>query len=392
MTVEQFIQEQNLRNRRPNTIKNDAVILGNIDKFKHIDSCTADDLRNYIIQYKQQFKEKYGKEPQESSINVLYAVMKKYFTFMKKPEAVDWIKTRKIVKKLNPNKLLTAAEVQNMIRVWDNARDVCMLALGYESGMRIGELLSLKVEDVIINDGEYHIRIPDNHESMDNECKTGSRPLILIESAPYIERYLNFHEGGDRLFNIKRTRADEILKEMAAKAGIKKRVYWHLLRHTRATELAKLGMQETSMKRRFGWTEDSSQIKRYTSLSNEDVDDAYRNALGLGTKKKDMAINPIARRCVKCGKLIDTGDYCQQCSEIQKLSEYNTKAILENQNLKAKITELEERVAETAEIEDTMNEFAGQNVEMDEEIVRLRTLMKTLMDRLPPEVVKDIKV
>ena len=337
MTVEKFIQEQTLKHRRPNTIRNDSAILNNIDKFKPIDTCSADDLRAYIIQYMKNFRIKYNRETQETNINIIYSVMKKYYCFMGKPDAVSWIKTKKIMKKLNPDKLLTPSEIQNMLRVWDNSRDKAMLAIAYESGMRLGELLSLRVEDVRIKDGEFKVRIPDNYEGEGINSKTGSRTLVLIESLPYIEKYLNVHDGGKRLFNIQRTRSSQILDDMAAKAGITKNVYWHLLRHTRATEMAKLGMQETAMKIRFGWQEDSSMIKRYTSLTDSDADDAYRNALGLGIKKTDITINPIAKRCSKCGKLIENGEYCPQCSEIQKLTEANTKAQIEKEELKERL-------------------------------------------------------
>ncbi len=337
MTVDKFVEEQILRHRRPNTIKNDKSVLAKIEKFKPLDSCTADDLKACILQYKKEFKEKYGRDPQESNLNAIYATLKKYYTFMGKPDCVEWIKTKKVLKKINPNKLLTPAEIQKMLRVWDNSRDKCMLAIAYESGCRLGEMLSLRIEDVAVNGGECKIRIPDNYEGEDIDSKTGSRSLVLIESLPYIEKYLAIHNGDKNLFDIKAVRAHQIIKEMAKKAKITKNVYWHLLRHTRATEMARLGMQETAMKKRFGWAEDSSMIKRYTSLTDEDADNSYREALGLGIKKKDLTVNPIARRCSKCGKLIESGDFCQQCAEIQKLTEANTKAALEKEAMKAEM-------------------------------------------------------
>jgi hypothetical protein len=128
---------------------------------------------------------------------------------------------------------------------------------------------------------------------------------------------------------------------MAKDANMTKKIYWHLIRHTRATEMARLGMQETAMKKCFGWTEDSAMIKRYTSLTDEDADNSYREALGLGIKKKDISINPIARRCSKCGILVETGDYCLQCEEIQRLNESNIKAMMKNEELQKKVDEMQ---------------------------------------------------
>lgn len=342
MTFEKYIQEMKLNHRRPNTIENTRIILSDLDRFKKLDSCKEDDIKNYCEKYVEQFQAKHGRKMEESTIISRYAIIKKYYKWCGHPEKSKWMNTRTKMKKLNPSKLLTPAEIQNMLRIWPNERDRCMLAIAYESGMRIGELLSLRIEDLVMKDGECIVRIPDNSEGDHINAKTGSRTLVLIESLPYIEKYLNVRNADDtRLFPIKRGRAHYILKDMAAKAGIEKDVFWHLIRHTRANEMAQAGMQETAMKKRFGWTEDSGMIKRYTSLTDNDADNSYREALGLSTKKREFIVNPIAKRCSKCGKLIDTGDYCPQCAEIQRLNEANTKTRMENSELKSRLDGIE---------------------------------------------------
>lgn len=346
MTLDKFLQEQTLQHRRPNTIKNHKLYLTYLDGYKSLDLCTADDVKIFIENYIHDFEKKHGKKPKEGYLNFIYAAFKKYYRWSGRPEVVAWIKTRKILNKINPDKLLTSAEVHKMLKCWHNDRDKALLAMAYESGMRRGELLSLRVDDVKISGNECNVRIPDNSEWNDVNSKTGTRSLILIESIPYIEKYLNIHSGTGRLFDIETTRAHEIIKGMAAKAGIQKNVYWHLLRHTRATEMAKLGMQETAMKKRFGWEEDSSMIKRYTSLTDEDANNSYREALGLGVRKKDTVINPLAKRCAKCNKLIDEGEYCAQCAEIQRLSSANTKATLDNEAMMLRLAEMEKKEAE----------------------------------------------
>lgn len=360
MTVQKFLQEQALNHRRPNTISTDKTILNMLNTWRDVDSIDAEGLKDYIHEYKAQFKKNHGKEPQESNINIRYSVFKKYYEFMKRPDVIVWIKTRKIVKKLNPNKLLSSAEVQTMLRISESTRDKAFLAMMYETGMRRGELLSLSLEDVNIVDGECFIRIPDNSEASDIQAKTGSRSLVMVEYVDYIERYLAVFKGTktDRLFLFHKSNANLIINSMAKKAGIDKRVYPHLLRHTRATELAKLGMQETSMKRRFGWAEDSSQIKRYTSLTDDDADNSYRVAIGAATSKER---NNKLKHCAKCGKVVVEGDYCAQCSEIQKLTEANTKASLKLAEMEQQHQNFEKMMADMIErrIADRVNEIKG---------------------------------
>ncbi len=343
MTLEKFMEELNLNHVRPNTLRNYTFVLNNLNRYKELDTYTADDLKAYITKYKEDFVKRKGKKPKDGGLNAIYAVCKRYFLWSNKPDVVSWIKTKNGFKKINPNKLLTPAEVQQMIRSSSNDRNKCLVAMVYDSGGRISELLAVRTEDVKISDGEAKIRIPDNRECEDNSCKTGSRSIVLIESVPYLEKWLSMMKESEKLFDFGYSGSEQMLAKMAKDAGITKKVTWHLFRHTRATEMAKLGMQETAMKKRFGWTEDSAMIKRYISLTDEDADNSYREALGLGVKKKDIAINPIARRCAKCGKLVETGEYCQQCSEIQKLTDANTKAVIEKEALTARLDEMEQQ-------------------------------------------------
>lgn len=106
-------------------------------------------------------------------------------------------------------------------------------------------------------------------------------------------------------------------------------------------------------------------IKRYISLTDEDADNSYREALGLGIKKKDMAINPIARRCSKCGKLIESGDYCQQCAEIQRLTEANTKALMNNETM-------------NAEMDKQKVDYETMKKEFEEKLTRLEKVVKVI--------------
>ena len=340
MTLNEYIEEFELHHRRPNTIRNTKAVLGKLDDWKSLDECGETDIKKYIKFYMKEFKKKYGREPQFSNLNTIYGIIKQYYVHYGRPDVVNWIKIKNQLKKLNPNDLLESSEIHKMLLVADNTRNKCLLAVVYESGMRIGEALSIQKGDVKLLDGECKIRIPDNHEGEDINSKTGSRVLILIESFPYIEKYLSVHNGDKRLFPIKKTRANQILKDLAKKAGIEKRIYWHLFRHSRATELAKLGMQETSMKKRFGWVGSSKMIERYTSLTDDDADDAYKDALGYGVKKKESVINPIALRCSKCGKLIETGSYCPQCEEIESMNHQLSKQRIQNESLVSELDQI----------------------------------------------------
>ncbi|MGQ9782137.1 MAG: tyrosine-type recombinase/integrase [Nitrososphaeria archaeon] len=83
--------------------------------------------------------------------------------------------------------------------------------------------------------------------------KTGSRKILLVHSVPLIKAWLERHPSKDnpeawlwcgigytnKNSMLTHQSLKKILVECARRAGIKKHVYPHLFRHSRATELAK---------------------------------------------------------------------------------------------------------------------------------------------------------
>lgn len=124
-----------------------------------------------------------------------------------------------------------------------------------ETGARVSEFVALRVEDVSL--AERIITIA--------EGKGGKRREVPIR--PELARLLALHIGKRRagpLFPSRekgsgpypqvytRQRIGQIVREIAAAAGITKRLYPHLLRHTMATTLLALGLDITDVQRFLG--------------------------------------------------------------------------------------------------------------------------------------------
>ena len=72
---------------------------------------------------------------------------------MGKEELVKDIKTTmKNNRKKLPEELLTRTEIKKMVEASDHPRDKAMISLLYEGGLRIGELASLKIKNVVFDD------------------------------------------------------------------------------------------------------------------------------------------------------------------------------------------------------------------------------------------------
>jgi integrase len=239
------------------------------------------------------------------------------------PDQVKWIKlTLKKRDQKIPEELLTEDEIKKMVSYADNARDRALVLLLYESGCRVGEVLTLRIK---------HVTFDDYGAKLIVEGKTGMRPVRIISFEPEIRQWLNTHPfadnpeaflwvslGDKNKFSqgpICYTAVNHILKEMAKRAGVKKRIYPHLFRHTRATHLASK-LTEQQLKKVMGWTQDSRVASTYVHLSMRDVDDAILQASGIEVienKKSKFSVR-ICPRCNTRNSAI--AKYCQNCSFI----------------------------------------------------------------------------
>jgi len=95
-------------------------------------------------------------------------------------------------------------------------------------------------------------------------------------------------------------RFDVILKKAARKARISKRVHSHLLRHSRATFLARF-FTEYQMRFYFGWSKTSEVPARYVHLSGRDTDDALFKLYGISADNEQMKCPHLRRLIAEMG-------------------------------------------------------------------------------------------
>ena len=268
--------------------------------------------------------------------------LKKFYKWLRKcdekgvyPPEVSWIDTSVSIDKQElPNNLPNEEDVKKMIEVADHPRDKALIASLYESGCRVGEIASLKIQD--INFDEYGAYMVVNG-------KTGSRRIRLIYSAPIIGTWLNVHpeknntnaplwvvlgttknfsknketKGKYRYnwsYELKYPAITKVLKKTAKKAGITKKINPHAWRHARATFLANK-LTEQQLKHLFGWGQSSRMAATYVHLSGRDVDDAL---LAIYGKKKiddkDVRSELTPANCPRCKEVNEYNNvFCKKC-------------------------------------------------------------------------------
>jgi integrase/recombinase XerD len=199
-------------------------------------------------------------------------------------EGVDYLQSKAVFKAARQKAGLTAPPdrrggidrltLEEELRFIDQAyakggRTGLLLQTLLETGARVSELVQLRVEDVSLAERVVIVR----------RGKGGKRREVPIrrELAQLLQLHIGSKQAGPLFPSrqkgsgpaphvLTRQRVGQIVREVARAAGITKRVYPHLLRHTMATRLLSLGMPITDVQRFLGH-EDITTTRRYAETT-----------------------------------------------------------------------------------------------------------------------------
>jgi site-specific recombinase XerD len=244
-----------------------------------------------------------------------------FFKWLRKSEEyteeVKWIKPRLKNGKKLPEEILTIEEVTKIAEAAENPRDRAFVLVLYESGCRIGELLPLKMKNVQFDENGAILLV---------NGKTGRRRVRIIVSSSALANWLEHHPFKNNpeafVWIVMGTRnrygmmsyaaIAEMLRKLAQRAGINKKVNPHAFRHARATHLASY-FTEAQMKEFFGWVQSSDMAAIYVHLSRRDVDKALLKLHGLANEESSQENLLKIKVCPKCKEKND--NLCQFCKK-----------------------------------------------------------------------------
>src|SRR4051794_26675224 len=150
--------------------------------------------------------------------------------------------------------------VEEELRFLDQAyaqggRTGLMLQTLLETGARASELVQLKVEDVSLAERMITIRHGKGDKRREVPIRRELAQLLRLHigSRRAGPLFASRQQGsGPTPHVLTRQRVGQVVRAVADAAGINKRVYPHLLRHTVATRLLALGMDITDLQRFLG--------------------------------------------------------------------------------------------------------------------------------------------
>ncbi len=261
--------EKDLINYKDYLIKKKIVSTKNIKK---------SDIEDYI-EYLN--KEKYTTTSVARKLTAIKNFHKYLFATNKLSEDVSLTIERPKLRKALPN-VLTVNEVDMLLDVKIDSpfdyRNKAMLELLYGTGLRISEMLDLKLGDIdfencivrcfgkgskerIVPIGEYII------DSLNEYLENGRNKLL----GKKISDYLFLNKNGGR---ISRFSFFKIIKKLLRDKGIKKDVSPHSLRHSFATHMLENGADLRSIQELLGHS-DIATTRIYTHITNKKVQNDY---------------------------------------------------------------------------------------------------------------------
>lgn len=264
-------------------------------------------------------------------------ILKRFLTWVVQPDdfptktpppLVSWISAH--VKKsqrrrLDRNELLTPQDIKATIAACQNVRDRALISVLWETGGRIAEIGNLQLKHVIKREHGF---------TLDVDGKTGQRNPLIISSAPALAQWLALHPAKDdpqsplwvhyhherRAGHLRYSTIRGLIQVHFQHAGITKRVFPHLFRHSRSTHVLASGLMTGQLaKSYFGWTQDSDMLARYSHLIDQDANDAILRENNMATQQKPTH-ELQAKACPTCNE-INAADatYCTRCTAILDL-------------------------------------------------------------------------
>lgn len=259
------------------------------EKIKNITEITYSMIRKYLSTL-------YENNYESSSTCRKISTLRSFFKYLLKQKIIDnnpmtLISNPKKEKKLP--KYLNYNELESFINSIDTTkkegiRDKLIIELLYSTGIRVSELVNIKIKDIKIKEKQIYILGKGNKERIVLFGNTAKENI-----KDYLNAYKKYFEGNinnnyllinDKGKQLTTNKIELIVKEILKKSNIKFNISPHTFRHTFATHLLDSGADLKSVQELLGH-ENLKTTAIYTQVTNERLKHVYITAHPRALKK-----------------------------------------------------------------------------------------------------------
>jgi site-specific recombinase XerD len=219
-----------------------------------------------------------------STVRTRLACIIAFLHFLMEQEVIPVSLLKRSIKLKLPDVLpraLNPADVRKLLSVIDDTRDRALILLLLRTGMRIGEALGLRLNDLDIRDRKVHL--------FEGEKNSMGRVVYLSDDVLFAiklwlrrrdkkKEFVFYGQGNTRLcYSAGRSRFVKYLQ----KTGLEQKGYTvHCLRHTFASELLNAGMRLECLQQLLGH-QDIEVTRRYARLTDRTHEEEYFRAMAI---------------------------------------------------------------------------------------------------------------
>jgi site-specific recombinase XerD len=245
----------------------DAYLNAFVNYAKHIGldkvaEASNNDVRSYLATLSAQ-------KISDSMLNTYVSALKFYYEKVLRQHKIDTKDIKRPRKGRHLPTILSIEEISRMIEVADNLKHRTIIYTLYSSGMRLNEILSLKIEDMWWDRDQIMVRGGKGKKDRVVPFSNVLKQLLLLYYEEYKPIYWLF-EGQDRKHQYTASSMQKVIKSLKTKAKISKKVTAHTIRHCFATHLLEGGTDIRYIQELLGH-KDIKTTLIYTHVTNDSI-------------------------------------------------------------------------------------------------------------------------
>ena len=271
--LDSFISAKLIEGCSTNTIKYYESTLKKMLSYidKRVDEITTDDLRRYLTYYKD------SGDLSKTTVDNVRRIFSSFFAWLENEDyilknpvkRIHRVKTPRLVKET-----LSDEDLEKLCNGCDNVRDLAILELLISTGMRVGELVKLNIDDVNFHERECVVFGKGESERIvyfDARCKLHLLQYLSTREDDNPALFVSLNRPYDRLGI---SGVELRLKELGEKSDISN-VHPHKFRRTLATNAIDKGMPIEQVQKLLGHMQIDTTMQ-YAMVNQSNVKIAHR--------------------------------------------------------------------------------------------------------------------